>query len=235
VDTHAPVLSNAAIDRFIGRVLDTEAAWTVAGEEGLVRVASPTAKARMATLLWSERAEAERWGGLIAEHPRTKRLSLPDLLNEVLPKLGTLNRLVGLDWGSKPHELETEPADLSRRLRAEAVAQFVRMASHREVVWVLQGAEGPACLMSKSRPGAQMLPCWYDSGHAEARIAGPLADRAAAAVPLATFRDRMLLWLGETGRLVAPGYCEGDGLVELAPADLAAQLTGAAKPHVTAA
>ena len=57
----------------------------------------------------------------------------------------------------------------------------------------------------------------------------------AAAVPLATFRDRMLLWLGESGRLVAPGYCEGDGLVELAPADLAARLTGAAKPHVTAA
>jgi len=234
MDTQAPALSNAAIDRFIGRVLDTEAAWTVAGEEGLVRVASPTAKARMATLLWSERAEAERWGSLIAEHPRTKRLSLSDLLNEVLPKLGALKRLVGLDWGSQPLEAEIEPADLVCRFRAEAVAQFVRMASHREVVWVLQGADGPACLMSKSRPGAQMLPCWYDSAHAEARIAGPLADRAAAAVPLATFRDRMLVWLGESGRLVAPGYCEGDGLVELAPPDLAAHLTGAANPHVTA-
>jgi hypothetical protein len=80
-----------------------------------------------------------------------------------------------------------------------------------------------------------MLPCWYDSAHAEARIAGPLADSVAAAVPLATFRERMLLWLGESGRLVAPGYCEGDGVVELAPADLAARLTGAAKPHATAA
>jgi hypothetical protein len=224
MDARAPVLSNAAIDRFIGRVLDTEAAWTVAGEEGLVRVTSPTAKARMATLLWSERAEAERWGSLIVEHPRTKRLSLPDLLNEVLPKLGALNRLVGFDWGSEPLEPEIEPADLTHRFRAEAVAQFVRMVNHREIVWALQGADGPACLMSKSRPGAQMLPCWYDSAHAEARIAGPLADRVAAAVPLATFRDRMLLWLGESGRLVAPGYCEGDGLVELPPADLAAQL-----------
>jgi hypothetical protein len=235
MDTHAPALSNAAIARFISRVLDIEAAWTVAGEEGLVRVASPTAKARMATLLWSERAEAERWGSLIAEHPRTKRLSLPDLLSDVLPKLCALNRLVGLDWGSQPLEPEIEPADVTRHFRAEAVAQFVREANHREVVWILQGADGPTCLMSKCRSGAQMLPCWYDSAHAEARIAGPLADRVAAAVPLATFRDRMLLWLAETGRLVAPGYCEGDGLVELAPADLAAQLTGAAKPHVTAA
>src|SRR6185503_3060529 len=158
MDTHAPVLSNAAIDRFISRVLDTEAVWTVAGEEGLARVASPTAKARMATLFWSERAAAERWGSLIAEHPRTKRLSLPDLLNEVLPKLAALNRLVGPDWGSEPLEPEIEPADLARRLRVEAVAQFVRQAKHREAVWILQGGDGPACLMSKSRPGAQMLP-----------------------------------------------------------------------------
>ena len=234
MDTRAPVLPNSAIDRFVGRVLDTEAAWTVAGEEGLARVASPTAKARMATLLWSERAEAERWGSLIAEHPRTKRLSLPDLLNDVLPKLGALNRLVGPDWGSEPLEPEIEPADLARRFRAEAVAQFVRKVNHREVVWILQGADGPACLMSKSRPGAQMLPCWYDGAHAEARIAGPLADAVAAAVPLATFRERMLVWLGDSGRLVAPGYCEGEGLVELAPADLGARLTGAAKTQVTA-
>jgi hypothetical protein len=235
MDTRAPILSNAAIDRFVRRVLDTEAAWTVAGEEGLARVASLTAKARMATLLWSERAAAERWGSLIAEHPRTKRLSLPDLLNDVLPKLGALNRLVGPDWGSEPHELEIEPADLARRFRTEAVAQFVRKAKQREAVWVLQGADGPVCLMSKSRAGAQMLPCWYESAHAEARIAGPLADSVVAAVPLVTFRERMLLWLGESGRLAAPGYCEGEGLVELAPADLAARLTGAADPQSTAA
>ena len=109
MDTHAPALSNAAIDRFIGRVLDTEAAWTVAGEEGLVRVASPTARARMATLLWSERAEAERWGSLIAEHPRTKRLSLADLLNEVLPKLGALNRLVGPIGGPSRSSRRSSP------------------------------------------------------------------------------------------------------------------------------
>ena len=153
----------------------------------------------------------------------------------MLPKLSALNRLVGPDWGPEPLEPEIEPADLARRLRSEAVAQFVRKANHREAVWVLQGADGPALLMSKSRPGAQMLPCWYDGAHAEARIAGPLAESVAAAVPLATFRERTLLWLGESGRLVAPAYCEGDGLVELAPGDLAARLTGAGKPQATAA
>jgi hypothetical protein len=235
MDTRAPVLSNASLDRFIRRVLDTEAAWTAAGEEGLARVASPTARARMVTLLWSERSGAERWGSLVAEHPRTKRLSLADLLTEVLPKLAALNRLVGPDWGPEPLEPEIEPADLARRFRAEAVVQFVRKATHRERVWVLQGADGPACLMSRTRPGVQMLPCWYDAGHAEVRIAGPLADSVAAAVPIAAFRERTLVWLSESGRLVAPGYCEGDGVVELAPVDLAARLTGAAGSQATAA
>ena len=235
MDARAPILSTAAIDRFIRRVLDTEAAWTTAGEEGLARIPSPTAKGRMVTLLWSERAEAERWGSLVAAHARTKRLSLADLLTEVLPKLASLNRLVGPGWGPASLEQEIEPADLARRLRSEAVSQFVREARHREAVWILQGADGPACLMSKSRPGTQVLPCWYDRAHAEARIAGPLADSVAAAVPLTVFRDRTLLWLSETGRLVAPGYCEGDGVIELAPPDLAARLTGAAGCRSTAA
>ena len=235
MDMRAPILSNVSVDRFIHRVLDTQAGWTSAGEEGLARVASPTEKARMVTLLWAERSEAERWGSLVAGHARTKRLSLPDLLVDVLPRLTELNRLVGPDWGCDGLEPEIEPADLARRLRAEAVAQFARKANHREVVWVLQGVDGLVCLMSKSRPGVQMLPCWYDSTHAEAHIAGPLADAVAAAVPLAIFREKTLAWLAETGRLTVPGYCEGNGVVELAPASLAARLTGPAGAHATTA
>ena len=105
MDTRTPMLADATTRRFIAHVLDTEAAWTVAGEEGLARVGSATARARMVTLLWSERAEAERWGSLIAEHPRTKRLSLADLLNEVLSKLAALSRLVGPDWGAEAAQL----------------------------------------------------------------------------------------------------------------------------------
>ncbi len=234
MDIRAPVLSYAVVDRFLGRVLDAQAAWTAAGEVGLARVPSPTEKARMVTLLWGERGEAEGWAGVAGAHPIIKRLPLADLLIDVLPKLGELRRLVGPGWGPEPIAPEVEPADLMRRLRSEAVARFVRKANHREAVWILQGADGPVCLVSKSRPGAQMLPCWYDSAHAESRIAGPLADAVAAAVPIAAFRDKMLLWLGESGRMVAPGYCEGDGLLELAPADLASRLTGAAPAQATA-
>jgi hypothetical protein len=235
MDTRSPIMSNATVERFIRRVLDTEVVWAAAGEEGLARVASPTARARVVTLLWSERGGAEGWGSLVAAHAKGKRLTLSELLMDVLPRLAELNRLVGPDWGTEPLEPEIEPADLARRLRIEAVAQFVRKTTHREVVWVLQQLEGPACLMSRGRPGTQMLPCWYDGAHAEARIAGPLSDAVAAAVPLAVFRERTLAWLADTGRLVAPGYCEGQGIVELSPADLAARLSGPAGTQANAA
>jgi hypothetical protein len=235
MDIRAPVLSYALIDRFLGRVLDAQAAWTAAGEAGLARVPSPTEKARMVTLLWGVRSEADRWAATTRAHPIIKRLPLADLLIEVLPKLCELERLVGPGWGPEPLRPEVEPADLMRRLRKEAVARFVRKASRRETVWILQGADGPVCLMSKRRPSAHMLPCWHDSAHAELRIAGPLADAVATAVPIAAFRDRMLPWLGESGWTVAPGYCEGDGVMELAPDELASRLRGAAPGQATAA
>jgi hypothetical protein len=99
MDIRAPVLSHALIDRFLGRVLDAQAAWTAAGEAGLARVPSPTEKARMVTLLWGERGEAERWAGATGAHPIIKHLPLADLLIDVLPKLAELKRLVGPGWG----------------------------------------------------------------------------------------------------------------------------------------
>lgn len=228
MDAHVPILSTSSLGRFMRRALDAQGVWAAAGEEGLARVASPTRIGRMVTLLWSDRAEAERHGSEAAVHARIKLLALPDLLIEVLPKLEALERLVGPDWGGAPRvEPEIEPGELAARLRAEAVAQFVRNATRRERVWVLQGAEGPVCLMSKGRPGAQVLPCWYEAAHAEARIAGPLADALAAPVSVAAFRERTLPWLADSGRLVAPGYCEGPGVVELVPADLEARLAAA--------
>ena len=78
MDTRTPMLPIATTRRFIAHVLDAEAGGRSparrAGARGLA-----TARARMVTLLWSERAEAERWGNLIAEHPRTQALSLADL------------------------------------------------------------------------------------------------------------------------------------------------------------
>jgi hypothetical protein len=227
MDLHTPILSNVAVDRFVRRVLDAQAAWTAAGEHGLARAPSASAKARMVTLLWAERGDAERWGMPAVANPRLKRLSLADLLTEVRPKLRALDRLVGTDWSETPPAPEVEPGDLALRLRSDAVSRFVHKASHRDTVWVLQGVDGPICLMSRTRPGTQMLPCWYDAAHAEARLEGPLAECVAIPVPLAGFCGKMLAWLEEEGRLVAPGYCEGDGLLELAPGDLATRLARA--------
>jgi hypothetical protein len=220
----APILSSVAIDRFIRRVVMEQGAWAVAGEEGLARVASPTFKGRVTTLLWSQVCEAGQWGPRVAEHPRLKRLSLGDLYVDVLPRLAELERLVGPDWSAEPIEPEIEPGALARRLREEAVDMFLRHAACFGSIWVLQGVEGPACLMSKTQPGTQILPCWSDRAHAEARIAGPLGEAVAAEVPLQVFCSKTLTWVAETDRLVAPAFCEGPGLVEFAALELAGRL-----------
>ena len=83
-------------------------------------------------------------------------------------------------------------------------------------LFILQGTQGPAFVMSKRTAGMQVLPCWHDRASAQARIAGPLGDMVAAEVALPDFREKMLPWLAESGRVVAPAYCEGDGVLELA-------------------
>lgn len=218
----APAIDDV-VDGFIKRVLAMQAAWVVVGEEGLVRAPSPTQNGRMVTLMWSKRGDADRRGVQMALNPRVKPLSLKELYVDVLPKLAELKRLVGPDSTLAVH-VEIEPAELARRLRSEAVALFLRKVRGAGSAWILHGPEGPAFVMSKRSLGVQMLLCWHDRASAQARIAGPLRDMVAAEVSLSAFREKMLPWLAESGRLAAPAYCEGAGLLEFAADDLNARL-----------
>jgi hypothetical protein len=230
----APLLSDAATERVVRRAATALGLWATGGEAGLGRAPSGRTKARMATLLWADRGDAERWAHLAAVPGRPKFLSLADLFVDVLPKLAELERFVGLGWSEELVRPEIEPCELQQRLREEMVNAFLRKAGCFEAVWILQGMDGPACMMSKARPGAQMLPCWTDRTQAEARIAGPLAGMVAAEVPLGAFCERTLTWVAETGRLVAPGFCEGNGLIEYEPYDLLARLGDAANGEAAA-
>jgi hypothetical protein len=215
------VQAAGAADDFIRRVVAMQAAWTAAGDDGLARVPSRTHK-RMVTLLWSRRSQAERQGAeLINHHLQVKPLSLKELYVDVLPKLTQLGRSVALDrTGDAVHEVD--PALLARQLREEAVALFRRKVNAAGALFILQGTDGPAFVMSKHTAGTQVLPCWHDRASAQARIAGPLEDTVVAEVSLADFRDKLLPRLSETKRGVAPAYCEGDGVLEFAAGDVRA-------------
>jgi hypothetical protein len=222
IDAHH--LSGAAINRFVRRAIAEQGAWAIAGDEGLARVTSCAAKGRMTTLLWSSMREVALSSSLAGRCSKVKALGVDDLFADVLPKLAMLNRLVGTDWSADIIRPEMEPRDLARRLREEAVATFIRKVRCFESVWILQGTEGPTCLVSKRRPGCLLLPCWHDQAHAEARIVGPLAGMVSTEVPLGVFRSKTMPWLTETGRLIAPGYCAGEGLLELETGELGALL-----------
>jgi hypothetical protein len=198
--------------------------WAVRGAEGLARVDSRIQPDRYVTLLWSQREEAERWASVLVTEPNVTALTLRDLQADLLPALVQSGGHVGIDWNSEPIEPEIEPADLAGCLRAEAVANFVDSAAHNGIVWVLHSAQGPTCLMSKTRPGRMFLPCWADCAGAQAHIAGPLTDMLPQPIPLANFLGRMLMWLTEVRCCVSPAYTEGEAGIELEPYDLKGRL-----------
>jgi hypothetical protein len=198
--------------------------WAVRGREGLARVDSQMQPDRYVTLLWSRREEAERWASVLATEPNVTALTLRDLLVDLLPTLARSGGYVGTDWNSEPIEPEMDPADLAGRLRADAVANFIDSAAHSRIVWVLYSAQGPACLMSKTRPGQMFLPCWADCAKAQAHVTGPSTELLPASIPLACFLGRTLMWLTEVRRRVFPAYIEGEGGIELEPYDLKGRL-----------
>jgi hypothetical protein len=222
-----PLSPKATIDRALARAVAAQGLWAAAGGTGPGPTPSARAKARMVTLLWSDPAMLADWGYLATAAGGTKFLSLTALLVDVLPRLAELERFVGIDWTADPVRPELDPGELARRLRQALKAAFVRQAVESGSVWILQGAEGPSCLISKLQPGREFVPCWGERGDAELRIAGLLRDTVAAEVPLAAVRDRLLVWAAETGRLAAPGFCEGDGGIEVEAGELIGDLVEA--------
>ena len=221
-------LETKARREFCARLAETRHVFVISGEEGLARVPSQQQPGREVTLFWTEHAEAEHWADILVTNPRIKMLPLTDVLTEVLPKLGELNRLVGTNWNDVPVEAEVAPMDLVSLIRGAMVDHFVQKALETKCVWMLQGIDGPACHVSQKTKGAFVLPVWADRAAAESRIEGPWVDMEVARVPLADFRARTLMWAAETKRKVAPAYCEGAGGLELEPWDMKGRFNAAA-------
>jgi hypothetical protein len=222
-------------DSFIARVIAGRSAFAVSGEEGLARVPSQARTDRHVTLLWSDLAEAKRWAAAIAKGPRIKQLTLRDLLAEVLPRLADLKRLVGPDWSSEPVEPELDALDMARRLRVAMVEVTIGQAIAQGHVWVLTGIDGPLRFVSRSSDTTLVLPFWSDVASAQARAEGPFENALAGRIAIEDFRQRTLMWAAETRTRIAPGFCEGPGLIELDVADAKARLKAGASPRSTAA
>jgi Protein of unknown function (DUF2750) len=219
--------SIAVRDRFVERVAAAKTAFAVSGEEGLARVPSQIRANRHVTLFWSDLAEVKRWATAIAKGPRIKQLTIRDLLADILPKLGELNRLTGPDWTADPVEPEVEAAELIRQLRRAMVDHFVAQSLRQGHVYVLAGVDGPHRFMSRNTQGTFLLPVWAEQASAEARIDGPYIDAFAARIPLEDFRRRTLMWAAETKTRIAPAFCEGPGAIELEVWDVKARLKSA--------
>ncbi|ODT23746.1 MAG: hypothetical protein ABS54_10275 [Hyphomicrobium sp. SCN 65-11] len=216
---HAAVLAD-----FVRKVVASRTVWAVAGAEGLARLPSPTRRAREATIFWAEQEDAERAAEKVTTEPRVKPIPLADFMHEVLPKLRELERAVGTNWLAAPCEPEIEPTELLERLRQEILASFVRQAVGQGGLYILEDDQGPTFAASTEVPNTLILPVWTQREEAEIVQRGFWQDMDVSHIPVATFIERTLVWLGEIGRSVAPSYTPRVANIELAPGDIAERL-----------
>jgi hypothetical protein len=216
---HAAVLAD-----FVRKVVVTRTVWAVAGAEGLARLPSPTRRARETTLFWAEQEDAERASGTVAQEPRVKPIPLADFLHEILPRLRDLDRAIGTNWLTAPCEPEIEPMELADRLRQEMLATFVRQAVGQGGLYILEDDQGPTFAASMLVPNTLVLPVWTQRDEAEVTQRGFWQAMDISHIPLATFIERTLVWLGEIGRSVAPSYTPRIANIELAPVDISERL-----------
>ena len=209
-----------AIDDFARKVVAARALWVVAGVDGLARVSSLVSVGREATVFWSDQSEAVRWSATVAREPRVKQIPLVDILNEVLPRLQELQRAVMPNWSPDPANTEIEPRALAERLRVEIMASFVRQVVTTGAVYILEDEQGPTLAASAADPDRLVLPTWPTRPDAEFPRNGFWQEMAISRIPLDTFLDRTLVWLGEIDRAVAPSYTPRIAGTEVAPADL---------------
>ncbi len=209
-----------AIDDFVRKVVAARALWAVAGADGLARVPSLVSIGREVTLFWSEQSEAERWAATVASEPRVKQIPLVDVLNEVLPRLQELQRAAAPNWSPNPTDTEIEPRALADRLRGEIMASFVRQVVTSGAVYILEDEQGPTFAASVADPDRRVLPAWPTRPDAELPRNGFWQEMAISRIPLETFLDRTLVWLGEIDRRVAPSYTPRIAGIEVAAADL---------------
>lgn len=151
-------------------------------------------------------------------------MPLGEVLSSLLAALDQHDRRVATDWSDGPDEPELEPLDLAVSLRKGVVSSFVSRAVEDGKVFVVSGMYGPSMMVSRIKPGAQVLPCWSVRERAEMRIEGPWGESLVSEIPVEVFLNRTLPGLQETGALVCPDNILGVDTLEVLPDALAKRL-----------
>ncbi|MBU1212330.1 MAG: DUF2750 domain-containing protein [Alphaproteobacteria bacterium] len=224
LDASTEAAADSSQDQFVRRVAETMTVFAVAGETGLARAPSRFKDGREVTFLWSERAQAEKWAGCIAENPRIKELPLGEVLTSLLPALDQHDRRVGTDWSDGPDEPELEPLDLTVSLRRGIVTAFVERVVGSGKIFVVSGMYGPSMMVSKIKPGRQVLPCWSVRERAEMRLEGPWEEMVVSEIPLDRFLNATLPGLAEMNALLCPDNMLGVETIEVLPDALSRRL-----------
>jgi hypothetical protein len=116
---------------------------------------------------------------------------------------------------------------MSLQLSAQAQEnhrRFVERARATGQVWGLRSADGWAVCPSNEDDDANVLVFWSDEAYAKRHARGEWSQYAATAIPLDEFVRTWLPGMEREGMRVGTNWDVNLAGVELAPADLAAQL-----------
>ena len=214
-------------DRFLKRVASAGVVYAGFGDAGIVTVPSQADRGRACVLLWSSRAEADRWTSVVEPGARVEPISLGRLADALAPAAADARRTFGLDWNIEPVEAEIVPTELVARLQREALESFIGRVRQTRTIWALEDPDGPAVMAAPDNVAQVLLPCWSERAEAERHIGGEWAEAVALEIPIDSFVALTLPWLVEQRWQLAPAPWTGGYGPQIAPTDMAARLSSA--------
>ncbi|MBX9925670.1 MAG: DUF2750 domain-containing protein [Hyphomicrobiaceae bacterium] len=204
-------------ERFIRKIVLTNEAFFVAGQDGWATVPFRSDPARQVVLFWSSRGEAEKWSHVVADNPHIHTVKLGQLLAEVLPMLTSNACLIGHDWSTDPADPVIAPAELAERIWRERTDSLIGTMRTSEIVWVLESASGPALLPSSRISGRECLPVWASREAAAFNAAGSWSNKRPLGVKLSMFRERYVPFVSARDGTIGPEPMPEAGMREMTP------------------
>lgn len=214
-------------DRFVRRAVNEGRVLTFAEEE-TASVASQKVHGRTVQLFWSSTNEAARWAEALAGNNELQEIALTAFAADLLPGIAKAKGLVGTDWVSDPIEAEVDPLDLQIRLKAEALALYLKEMCKSGEVHVVGDDAGPRLTPAGPWSGPdQFLHVFAARGDAERHMQQTGSTRVISG-PIVDFIGVTLAWAATQARAVAVEPIAGAGLLEVKVGDFGRQLAAAA-------
>jgi len=224
-DFDGQIDNEVTLRRFARAVVAGGAAFVVVGADGVAGVPSQRDAGVTVDLMWSSRAEADRWADALTENPEILALDLATLIGSYLPDVQGRDGRIGADWSDGPDEVEFDAASVIEALRDAALTDFDEAVAIDRHVWLLRRDSGPGGHAVLSGAHERLaVPIFASREAAEAAARELWPDAVAVRQSIGEFTQRTLYTDIEHKLVYAPGFVAGRSVSVLMPWDVKSRL-----------